>query len=91
MYNTAVLMVKVHMGLASQYLGDLLNRAPARYGSNNYDLPRTPIDLYELCILWLIGLELSPPKMKTCKSVRGFKVNLRKILFNKGNNAESTL
>ena len=32
-YNTAVLMFKVHMGLAPKYVCDLLNRAPARYGS----------------------------------------------------------
>ena len=36
MYNTAVLMFHVHMGLAPQYVRDLLHRAPARYGSNNY-------------------------------------------------------
>jgi len=32
-YNTAVLMFKVHMGWAPQYACDLLNRAPARYES----------------------------------------------------------
>ena len=30
-YNTAVLMFKVHMGWAPQHLCDLFNRAPARY------------------------------------------------------------
>ena len=30
-YNTAVLMFRVHMGWAPQYVCDLLNRAPARY------------------------------------------------------------
>ena len=46
-YNTAVLMFKMHMGLALQYVCDLLNRAPARYESNNYALPRTRIELYK--------------------------------------------
>ena len=32
-YNAAVLMFKVHMGWAPQYVCDLLNRAPARYES----------------------------------------------------------
>ena len=35
MYNTAVLVFKVHMGLTPRYVSDLLNRAPVRYGSNN--------------------------------------------------------
>ena len=47
MNNTAVLIFKEHMGLAPHYVGDLLNTAPARYGSNNYVLPRTRIDLYK--------------------------------------------
>ena len=32
-YKTAVLMFKVHMGWAPQYVYDLLNRAPAQYES----------------------------------------------------------
>ena len=47
MYNTAVLMFKVHMGLTPRYAGDLLNRAPVRCGPNNYVLPRTRIDLHK--------------------------------------------
>ena len=31
LYNTAMLMFKVHMGWAPQYECDLLNRAPAQY------------------------------------------------------------
>ena len=58
-YNTAMLMFKIHMGWAPQYVCDLLNRAPARYESKNYVLPRTRIDLYEFCVLWVICLELS--------------------------------
>ena len=48
LYNTAVLMFKLHMGWAPQYVCDLLNRAPARYESKNYVLPRTRIDLYKM-------------------------------------------
>ena len=85
LYNTAVLMFKVHVGLAPHYVCDLLNRAPARYGSNNYVLPSTRIDLYKMSFafsgssVWNSLL----PKMKTYKSVRAFKINRRKILFNK--------
>ena len=85
MNNTAVLIFKEHMGLAPHYVGDLLNTAPARYGSNNYVLPRTRIDLYKTSFafpgssVW----DSLPPKMKTYRSVRDFKINLRKFLFHK--------
>ena len=78
-------MFKVHMGLAPQYVRNLLNRAPVWYGSNNYVLPRTRIDLYKTSFafsgpsVW----NSLPPKMKTYKSVCGFKINLRKILMDK--------
>ena len=84
-YNTAVLMFKVHMGWAPQYVCDLLNRAPARYESKNYVLLRTRNDLYKMSFafsgssVWNSLL----PKMKMYKSVRGFKVGLHKILTNK--------
>ena len=89
MYNTAVLMFKVYMGWSPQYVCDLLNRAPARYESKNYVLPRTRIGLYEFS--GFSGFAFSgssvwnslPPKMRTYKSVRGFKVGLRKILIDK--------
>ena len=82
--NTAVLMFKVHMGLAPQYVCDL-NRAPARYGSNEYVLPRTHVDLYKTSFAFSRSSVWNslPPKMKIYKSVRGFKINLRKFLFNK--------
>ena len=87
MYNTAVLMFKVHMGWVPQYVCDLLNRASARYEfkKTNYVLPRTRNDLYNMSFassgssVW----NSLPPKMKTYKSVRGFKVGLRKILIDK--------
>ena len=47
MYNTAVLMFEVHMGLTPQYVCDFLNRAPARCRSNNCVLPHTRIGLYK--------------------------------------------
>ena len=84
MYNTAVLMFKVHMGLTPRYVSDL-NRAPVRYGSNNYVLPRTNIDLYQTSFAFSgpsVWNSLSP-KMKTYKSVRGFKINLRKNIMDK--------
>ena len=85
MYNTAVFMFKVLIGLTPRYVSDLLNRAPVRYGSNNYVLPQTRIDLYRTSFafsgpsVW----NSLPPKMKTYKSVRGFKTDLRKILMDK--------
>ena len=92
MYNTAVFMFKVLIGLTPRYVSDLLNRATVRYGSNNYVLPRIRIDLYKTSFavsgpsVW----NSLPPKMKTYKSVRGFKINLRKILMDKQYNAEVT-
>ena len=85
MYNTAVLMFKVHMDLTPRYVSDLLNRAPVRYGANNYVLPRTRIDLYKTSFAFSGPSVWNPlpPKMKTYKSVRGFKINLRKILMDK--------
>ena len=85
MYNTAVLMFKVHMGWAPKYVRDLLNRAPARYESTNYVVPRTRIDRYKMsCVFSGSSVWNSlPPKMKTYKSVHGFRVGLRKILIDK--------
>ena len=84
MYNTAVLMFKVYMGLAPQYVCDLLNRAPARYGSNKYVLPRTRVDLYRTSFAFSGSSVWNslPSRMKMYKSVVGFKINLRKFLFN---------
>ena len=84
MYNTAVLMFKVHTGWAPQYVCDH-NRAPARYESKNYVLLRTRNDLYKMSFAFSGSSVWNslPPKMKTYKSVRGFKVGLRKILINK--------
>ena len=83
MYNTAVLMFKVHMGWAPQYVCDLLNRAPVRYESKNYVLPRTPMTYMSFAFSGSSVWNSLPPKMKMYKSVRGFKVGLRKILIDK--------
>ena len=90
MHDTAVLMFKVHKGLAPQYVCDLLNRAPARYGSNSHVLLRTRIDLYKTSFAFSGSSVWNslPPEMKTHKSVHGFRINLRKFLFNKSSNAE---
>ena len=92
-YNTAVLMFKVHMGWATQYVCDLLNRTPARYASKNYVLPRTRIGLYKISFVFSVSsVWISLPlKMKTYKSVRGFKVGLRKILIDKWNRVQGKL
>ena len=58
----------------------------------NYVLPRTRIDLYKMCFAFSGSFASnSPPKMKTYKSVRGFKVGLRKILIKKRNRAPGNL
>ena len=84
-YNTAVLLFKVHiMGWAPQYEFDL-NRAAAGYESNENSLPRSRTDLcktnfaFSGSSIW----NSFPPKMEMNKSARGFKVNVRKILVNK--------
>ena len=50
-----------------------------------YVLPRTRIDLYKMgfAFSWSSVWNSLPPKMKMYKSVRGFKVGLRKILIDK--------
>ena len=70
MYNTAVLMFKVHMGWVPQYVCDLLNRAPA-------------LAMMSFAFSGSSVWNSLPPKIKTYKSVRGFKVGLRKILIDK--------
>ena len=59
-YNTAVLMFKVRMGWAPQYVCDLLNRAPIRYEYLflNYVLPHTRIDLNKMSFAFTTRLSL---------------------------------
>ena len=81
-YNTAVLMFKIHMGWAPQYVCDLLNRAPARYESktSHRALALTYIRWVLLSLGHLSGTLFLWQK-KTYKFVNGFKVDLRKIVF----------
>ena len=55
-----------------------------RYLSLSLSLSLSHCPIYnEFCVLWVICLELAlPSKLKTYKSVRGFKVGLSKILIN---------
>ena len=85
MCTTQLCLFKVHEGWAPQYVCDLLNKAPARYESKNYVLPRTRTNLYKMSFAFSGSFVWNslPPKMKTYKSVRGFSVGLRKILTDK--------
>ena len=65
MYNTAVLMFQERMGLAPQYVCDVLNKPPARHRSNNCLTSHTHRPTQDgFCILWVIGLELFLPENK---------------------------
>ena len=85
MHNAAVLMFKVHSGMAPPYVRYLVNRAPVLYVWNNYVLPLTRINLYKtsFAFFWAISLELSSSENENVESVCGFKINLRKILMGK--------
>ena len=66
-FNKAVLMYKVHNGLAPGYLEDLLASPSCRYGSHNYILPRTRIDMFKTMqfrIFRSIHVELPFPNHK---------------------------
>ena len=80
-YNTAVLMLKsIWVGRLNMYATFLTERLLDM--SQKSVLPHTRIDLYKMCFAFSGSSVWNslPPKMKTCKSVRGFKVGLRKIL-----------
>ena len=85
MYYSAVPTFDVHMGLAPQYVCDLLTRTPAQYGLNNYVLPCVGIGLYKTSFAFAGSSVWNslPPKMKTYRSVHGFTINLRKIFYKK--------
>ena len=67
------------------WAGYLLNRAPARYGSNNYDLPCTRSDLQKTSFAFFGSgtLFLKKKKKKNFKSVPDLKIKLCKILISK--------
>ena len=78
-YNTAVLMFKILNMYATFLTERLLDM------SQKAVLPRTRIDLYKMSFAFSGSSVWNslPPKLKTYKSVRGFKVGLRKILISK--------
>ena len=81
-FNRCVTMFKIHTGKAPPYLSDSLHRAPARYGSNNYVLPRPRIDQFKTSFAFSGSSTWNtlPPKLKTFSSLCNFKINLRKFL-----------
>jgi hypothetical protein len=79
-FNKMLLMFKIHHDLAPQYLKELLTRASSRYGSINYILPRTRIDMFKTSLTFS-GTSLwnsLPSGLKTCSSISCFKSRLRK-------------
>ena len=80
-FNRCVTMFKIHTGKAPPYLSDFLHRAPARYGSNNYVLPRPRIDQLKTSFAFSGSSTWNTlsPKLNW-KHLCNFKINLRKFL-----------
>lgn len=86
MYNTAVLMFKVHTGLAPGYLNHLLTPASNSRStrSQHYILPLPRIDKFKSSFsfsgpsIW----NLMPQQIHQQTTIGSFKKNLRKHLFN---------
>ena len=81
-FNRCITMFKIHSGKAPPFLSDILHRSPARYGSNNYVLPRPRIDQFKTSFAFSGSStwNILPPKLKTFSSLCNFKINLRKFL-----------
>ena len=82
-FNTAVLVHKVRHNEAPTYLRDFLVQATSRYGSLNYLLPYTRIDMFKASFAFsgaAIWNSL-PLNVKSVKSLPAFKKALRKHLF----------
>jgi hypothetical protein len=82
-FNIAMLMYKTLHGLAPPYLRAFLTKAPQRYGSDKYLLPKTRIDLYKASFSF-VGPSMwnsLPSNVKTSKSLSTFKSSLRKHLI----------
>ena len=60
--NKCGLMFKIQVSKAPLHLSDIPQQISARYGSNKYVSPLPRIDMYEFCFLWLLSLELPPPR-----------------------------
>jgi hypothetical protein len=79
-FNKTILMYKVHNDLAPKYLSKLMIRASCRYGSNNYILPRTRIDLFKTSFAFS-GASIwnsLPHNIKMCSSLSSFKCAIKK-------------
>jgi hypothetical protein len=82
-FNMSMLMYKVVHGLSPSYLNEFLTKAPDRYASNKYLLPRTRIDLYKTSFAFAgpsVWNSL-PQIVKANRSAVTFKASLRKHLF----------
>jgi len=82
-FNISLLMYKLLHGLAPSYLNAFLTKAPERYGSDNYLLPRTRIDLFKASFSFA-GTSMwnsLPSDVKNCKSLFTFKSSLRKYML----------
>jgi hypothetical protein len=79
-YNIAVCVFKIRHGLAPSYLSQLFIEAPARYGSYNFILPRTRVDLYKTSLAFSGSAVWNslPPNIKSCNTLSSFKLNLKK-------------
>ena len=75
-FNRCVTMFKM------QSLSDFLHRAPARYGPNNYVLPRPRIDQFKTSFAFSGSSTWNtlPSRLKTFSSLCNFKRNLPKFL-----------
>lgn len=82
-FNKYLIMYKVKNNLAPLYLSDFLTPAISRYGSTNYILPRTRIDLFKTSFAFS-GASLwnsLPDNIKTCSTLSTFKSSVRKHLM----------
>ena len=82
-YNKIILMFKVHINMAPPYLNEFIQKAPARYSSENYILPHVRIDLYKSSFAFFgpsIWNSL-PLSLKRCQLVSQFKSKVRKFLL----------
>jgi hypothetical protein len=83
-YNTAVLTFKVRMDLAPTYLSQFLTEAPTRYGSDNYILPRTRVDIFKTSFAFSGSIVWNslPLNVKSSSSLKRFKAAVKQHLQN---------
>ena len=81
-YNIAVFMFKIRHGLAPSYLSQFFVEAPTRYGSCNFILPRTRVDLFKTSLAFSgsAAWNLLPPTVKAYNSLSSFKANLKRSM-----------